>query len=142
MNSDNLIKRVEKTQEERTRREKFKAYLEERANEINAAPFKEALDFWCDVCAKDWEGVGFKEVRVPQNSLWYAFYRGWCPEGHQCVRRITDKLLDPYFYWSYKVSIMRAQYADDMVTPDDPRFKELYPQQYTELVLKRQGIIT
>jgi hypothetical protein len=53
------------------------------------------------------------------------------------IRRITDKVQDPYYYQSLMLNRQRYNMRDDLLTPDDPRFKLLYPKQYEELFKKR-----
>lgn len=125
---------VEKGRVEREAHERFKRWLYARENEIRTAPVRmERMSFWCDKCARDCAGPGYKEVRVPKGSMWFAFYRGFCPKGHHVLRRITDKLDDPYFYKSVFVRREQAMHADDFLTPNDVRFREVYPQAWADL---------
>ena len=125
---------VEKNREERERHEKFKKWLYERQNEIKQAPdITPHVAFWCDECARDCSGPGYKEIRVRSGDIWFAFYRGFCPVGHRVLRRITDKLADPYFFRSQNVRRDQANHADDFLTPDNPRFREVYPQEWADL---------
>lgn len=124
---------VERNREERERTEKFKKALYERRDEIRNAPaVMPVMAFWCDTCKRDTTGPGFKEIRWPKNGIWFAFYRGFCLKGHALVRRITDKLGDPYFYKSKLVRVQQSKHADDFLTPDDPRFKDVYPTQWAD----------
>jgi hypothetical protein len=62
-----------------------------------------------------------------------AWYTGYCPNGHRMIRRITDKDSDPYYFMSDILKRQRYDLRDMLLTPDDPRFKELYPEQYKQL---------
>lgn len=125
---------VERNREERNRYEQLKKTLEERSNEVRSAPdIAPNMGFFCVQCDRDCGGPGFKEIRLRANDLWFAFYRGFCPAGHRVMRRITDKLGDPYFYRSRVIVRQQASHADDFLTPNDPRFKEVYPTQWADL---------
>ena len=97
------------------------------------APRHTTNDFWCNICKRDCTGTGVKQVRTLPNRLPVAWYLGVCPLGHRMIRRITDKDTDPYYWQSLVLWRQRAEMADMLLTPDDPRFKELYPKQYEEL---------
>lgn len=124
---------VEGKRDAREAYERLHKALEARATEIRESPAHVRIRFWCDECALDFEGEGNKEVRAPKNDIFFAFYRGYCPEGHVAIRRITDRLLDPYFYRSTFVRREQLMHADDMLTPRDPRFKALYPEAWQQI---------
>lgn len=87
------------------------------------------MPFWCSPCARDFHAKGYK--RLHNDGM--ATYRGECPKGHIAVRYITKKWLDPYWEQSRNVQIDREKHADDMLTPDNPRFKKIYPAQWKAL---------
>lgn len=107
--------------------------LSERAQEIKDAPEYQQMDFYCDECEKDFGGVGHKEIRLPKGSVFFAFYRTFCPDGHIATRRITDKIADPYFFNSPFIHAQQKQFEDAMIGPDNPRFKFLYPEAHKKL---------
>lgn len=111
-----------------------------RRDDILQAPMFIKSDFWCDRCKRDFDATGHKEVRVPPKGVWFGYYVGICPEGHHALRYITDKLLDPFFYKSVRVKVQQGKYADEMLQPWQPRFRQLYPQQYAKLYLNQQGV--
>lgn len=113
--------------------DRLRLKLSERAQEIKDAQPTQRMDFFCSECERDFGGIGHKEVRWPKGSVWFAFYRGRCPEGHLTIRYITDKLKDPYFYKSPFVRKQQSVYADAMIGPDNPRFKVLYPEAYERI---------
>lgn len=71
--------------------------------------------------------------------MWFAFYEAQCPEGHTSVRYITDKLTDPYFINSPFVRAQQVEFEDAMLSPDNPRFKVLYPEAYDKIKLGEIG---
>lgn len=90
-------------------------------------------DFYCTVCKKDCAGTAVKQVCNIRPRLPTAWYLGICPKGHRMIRRITDKDSDPYYDLSPFVARQRYELRDALLTPFDPRFKELYPEQYAKL---------
>lgn len=136
----NLKKTIVDKQQARERFMSLQKWLYERRDEILGAPMYVQTDFWCDYCEKDFSTTGHKEVRVPPQGVWFAYYVGICPCGKFAVRYITDKLLDPYFYKSLVLKIQQGQYADEMLQPWQPRFRQVYPEQYRKLYLQEQGI--
>lgn len=119
--------------EERRRTERMAKWLSERYNEIKNAPEAAPNSFWCDTCLRDYDAFGHKEVRWHKGDVWFAFYRAFCPSGHANVRRITDKLGDPYFFKSRFVKREQSEHADEFLTPSDPRFRQVYPQAWADL---------
>jgi hypothetical protein len=103
---------------------------------------KEALDivpnleFWCDKCSKDFIGQGYKVrlVLPVKDKTPIGYWYGYCPQRHYAVRRITDKSYDPYYLKSKMVLAQAIQYADDLLTPDDPRFALRYPKEYERYI--------
>lgn len=111
----------------------------DRVRAIMDAPRVARVDFWCDKCKKDCTGAGYRQVCTIRDRVPTAWYIGFCPKNHKIIRRITDKGSDSYYYQSLFLQRQRAELADDLLTPDDPRFKILYPKQYAELYGKQQG---
>ena len=138
-----LFRRAQMTKDEREKYRSLDKFLNERYNDIRGTFPRVKTNFWCDECNADFTGMGHKEVRKPPGGLWFAFYRAFCPKGHTAIRRITDQHLDPYFWRSRWVKKDRAAHADEMLTPADPRFKLVYPEQWEKIKageLKRVGI--
>ncbi len=128
----------------RDSRERFYAlqkWLMERRNDIAAAPTYVQTDFWCDTCHRDFSTTGHKEIRVPKVGVWFAYYVGICPCGAHGIRYITDRLRDPYWYKSKIIKIQQGIYADAILQPWQPRFKQLYPEQYRKLYSQEQGLM-
>lgn len=97
--------------------------------EYREAPDEVRTDFWCDECGLDISAIGFKKLY----SDGMGIYRSKCARQHMLVRYITNKWQDPYWNRSRKVAADREKYADDMLTPDNPRFRIVYPQQWKAL---------
>lgn len=131
---------VKRKQEGRDRDESLREWLYGRQNEIKNAPHLANHSFFCDACERDFDGVGVKVVRIPKGSVWFAYYVGICPCGAHAIRRITDKLSDPYYLKSEKIRREQGMFHDDMLEPAHPRFRQLYPKQYARLFLKEKGL--
>lgn len=137
MHGDKLIKRVEQNREVREQQKIKDNLLNGRVREIKDAPKRQKTDFWCEDCQKDFSGIGYKEVRERPTFL-IAWYTGFCPMGHKCIRRITDKVDDPYYHLSLMVRRQRVDFGNDLVQPGDPRFARLYPEQFKKLQDQRE----
>lgn len=135
-----LRRRVEINRQEREREKALKGWLESRMKDIQSAPMRVHTSFFCDQCDADFDGIGFKQVRWPRGTVWLAYYLGFCPKGHPNVRRITDKLNDPYFYKSYVIRKEQSKHADLFLPHWHPRFKYVYPEQWVALQARRKEI--
>ena len=133
-----LEDRYEMLTKKRAERMERERPLRERADLIFSAPRVIMTDFWCDVCKEDCSGVGFRQVSMVRPLLPVAWFEGTCPVGHKLLRYITDKEVDPYYEQSMLLQQQRWEMQDDFLTPDNPRFKELYPRQYEELMKKKK----
>jgi len=129
-----LQKRYEMLTKKRADRMERERPLRERAEVIFSAPRVIITDFWCQKCKRDCSGVGFRRVCTSRKLLPTAWLEGICPKGHIIMRYITDKEEDPYYNLSLMVQEQRYKMADDLLTPNDPRFKEVYPKQWAELM--------
>lgn len=129
---EQLKDRASKIMED-SRIERLRHKLTERAQEIKSAPESAHTDFYCVECKRDFGAIGWKQVRKPQGSVWFAFYEAHCPEGHKAIRYITDKIEDPYFTKSPFIRAQQDEFEDAQIPPWHPRFKVLYPLQYERL---------
>lgn len=125
-----LKARVDNRREERERSFKQTEAYRDRIKSITEVPKRMMMDFWCDDCQKDFTAIGFKETRELPGEYPIAWWTGFCPKGHKTLRRITHKGTDPYYYKSFNLRRQRELMADDLLTPDDPRFKYKYPAQW------------
>lgn len=123
---EKLKKRIENNREERAAYQRMYDQLHLYTRQIVDAPQRTRYPFWCDECQADFFAIGYKVVRKRPGILPIAWYVGYCPKRHKCIRRITDRTNDPYFVRSFAVRRDRVRYKDDLLTPDDPRFWLLY----------------
>lgn len=128
-----LIARYEARRKDRAIAEAKMRPFRDRVEAIMQAPRFTITDFWCAKCQKDVSGTGFRQTCVIRETLPTAWYTSFCPEGHRLTRRITDKDTDPYYTSSLLIKRQRYDLSDLLLTPDDPRFKILYPEAYKKL---------
>jgi hypothetical protein len=132
-NLNKLIAHYDALQAERARRKAIEEPFNARIREIKDAPRVTKYDFWCTECGQDFVGLAWKQVSGVRQELPCAWYVGKCPKGHKAIRKITDKNTDHYYDLSRMVAKQRYDMQDAFLTPDDPRFRILYPKQYEEL---------
>ena len=132
-----LINRYDEARAKRLKKEEEERPIKEQIDAIIEAPRFSTIDFWCNKCKKDCSGTAYRQIRTLPHRLPIAWYMGFCPKGHKLIRRITDKLCDPYYFQSIMIKRQRMEYADLLLTPDNPKFKEIYPEQYKELMKKQ-----
>ena len=140
MTKNNLIQKLkdkyDAAREKRKVQELKDSPLNDRIKDILDAALYVNTDFYCHECKKDCSGPGYRRTCTLRPHSPTAWYTGFCPKGHQMIRRITDKDTDPYYDQSFVIKRQRYDLADALLTPNDPRFKILYPKQYKELMNK------
>lgn len=122
-----LIEAQEKRAADRTyHKDRVKA-LEDRDTEIREADGKKTLPFYCETCREDFVGEAVKQVEpdwsADQNI---AFYKTKCFKGHWCMRHITDRLRDRYFFKSKRVAQDRSKHALDLIQSFETGYNTLY----------------
>lgn len=135
---ERLKRRVDASREERERYARLNEEKRDREKMIRDAFPRTRMGFWCEKCAQDFEGVAYKEVSQVFVDPPCAWYVGFCPKNHKAIRRITDKAGDPYYRQSALIRRQRIELADAMLTPDNPRFRVVYPAQWRKLEEERQ----
>ena len=131
---ERMIDRAKKVKtdldQEREKEKREKERLErERVND--EAPLYKRQDAFCEVCDRDYSVM----LKKHGTSL-LAYYVAFCPYGHPVRREIT--LRDRYYDQSKKVRAEREMYSDLLLTPNDPRFRLVYPEQWKELERQRE----
>ena len=135
----NLKDRYDLKRQERADREEKMRPFQERVQAIFDSPLRVTTDFWCNTCKKDCTGAGYRQVCTIDAKHPTGWFTGYCPKGHKLIRRITDKITDPYYEMSFMIRRQRYDLKDEFLTPDDPRFKVLYPRQWKELMEKKDA---
>lgn len=122
-----LIETQEKRAADRTYHQDRIKNLEERNKDINTAPGKETKPFYCSRCKKDFVGEAIKQVEEDWSANQrIAFYKTKCWRGHWCIRLITDRLRDSYFFKSKRVAFDRGKAFEDMIQPFETNYELLY----------------
>lgn len=135
---EKLIGRIDHNRDERLRRDTRDQGLKDHLKTIQEAGEIARIGFFCRECDQDFDADGYKQVRY--SGTWpVAWYAGRCPKGHPSIRYITDKHRDPYFYLSKMLARQRHEMADDMLTPDNPRFKIVYPEKWRKMEEDREN---
>lgn len=108
-------------QERKGKKKKPNVLMEEETGEVI-----QSFDFWCDVCQEDFIAHAYKtKHRLYGDTV--AVWRAVCPEcEEECIRHITHKDEDTYYYKSAKVRRQRNEYATDLLQADDYGFKLNY----------------
>lgn len=123
-----LIEAQEKRTEDRTYQRDKAKNREERNNLIKEAQMVTITDFLCRQCGDEFKGIAVKQVEEDWNNPndKNAFYKTKCFKGHWCIRYITDKWKDPYWYKSKAVARDRALHYNDTLQPSQTGFNILY----------------
>ena len=123
-----LISSQEKRVADRTYHQDRIKQNEERDQDINAAPMKDTKPFYCEKCKKDFMGEAIKQVEVDWSNTnqHIAFYRSKCFCGKWCMRLITDKNSDRYWFKSKKVAQDRGNHFQDLIQGFETNYQLLY----------------
>lgn len=101
---------------------------DERNQLIKDNKVKELVDFHCETCAEDFRGEAIKQVEVdwsnPMQNI--AFYKSKCFKGHWCMRHITDRFRDAYWFKSKNVAKDRGKHHNDILQPFETGYNLLY----------------
>lgn len=108
-------------------RDREKLYAE-RMDEIKEAKSKDIKEFWCKTCSTEFFGESIKEVEIDwtNSNQYIAFYRSKCPQGHWCIRHITDRFKDSFFYRSKRIARDRGKHFAATVQPNETNYQLLY----------------
>lgn len=123
-----LIERQEVRTEDRVYYQKREKDNAERMKDVKDAPVKDIKEFYCVPCRLDFFSEGIKEVEIDwtNKGQYIAFYRTKCPQGHWCMRLITDRFKDAFFFRSRKVARDRGEHFADTVQEWESGFQLLY----------------
>lgn len=124
----NLIETQDKKAKARTEfRDRQKA-MEEREDYIRDAKPAALVEFWCQHCKADFIAQTMLEIEIDLSNekQRIAFYRTkhWC--GRWCIRHVTDRDRDPYWFRSRKVRADRRRHHNDVLQPFEEGYNLLY----------------
>ncbi len=147
---DSLKKRVDENRDWRSRSKAEEERINARRILVDAEPNEQDMDFYCETCEVHESCKGKKvivygiELDSQMNVIGdyeaqplRASFVAHCKRGHPVRRFITDKEQDPYFQ-SPIVRRLQILMEDDLLQPDHPRFKQVYPKQWAELEKQKE----
>ncbi len=123
-----LIDRQQKRADDRTYHRNQDKQKSERNDLIKEAKIVIVTDFWCEMCKKDFKSMAIKQIEIDwscseQNI---AFYKTKCECGKWCIRLITDKERDAFWFRSKLVALDRGNHFADIIQPFETGFNLLY----------------
>ena len=117
----------------------------------NERMVQEAMDeissyaFWCDNCQEDFNSPAYKTVHrlFGDPVVCYRTHHEEC--GEECIRLITHRDHDPYYYLSERINLQRNEYTSDLLQAEQYGFQTHYGDPFLEhereLKLKEERII-
>lgn len=123
-----LISAQEKRSEDRTYHRDKAKLAQERLDEIKDAKIKETKQFWCSACREDFIAESIKEVEIDWScpTQYVAFYRTKCFRGHWCMRLITDKYKDAFWFKSRRTKADQGSHSLDLLQPHQTGYNIMY----------------
>lgn len=123
-----LIEAQEKRSADRQQYRDREKLRDERNSDVRDAKAMELKPFWCDKCQEDFFAQSIKEVEVDWScpTQYIAFYRTkhWCHTW--CMRLITDRHRDAYWFRSKEVARDKGKHYQDLLQPHQTGFNTLY----------------
>lgn len=118
-----LIERQEKRTEDKQRAKDVEKNRDSILKDIQGFKDIETLDFHCSKCKLDFIARAKK-----QTDSWdtIAYYKTKHSCGNWCIRHITDRRQDKYFFLSKKILKQRAEQHNDLLQPFQTGYNTLY----------------
>lgn len=100
----------------------------ERMDEIKDAKGKDIKPFYCVPCREEFYAETIKQVDKDWScmSQYVAYYKAKCNKGHWCMRLITDRHRDGYWFHSKRVKADQGKHYADTIQPHQTGFNLLY----------------
>lgn len=122
-----LIEGQERRSADRTRAQQKAKSAMERDMLIADSKLFDTKDFWCDTCKEDFVAQAVKQIEEDWNAdQRISFYKTKCWKGHWCIRLVTDRHRDAFFYKSRLVALDRGNHFADLVQPFETGYNMLY----------------
>lgn len=123
-----LIEQQEKKAKDRTYHREFADAKEERRKVMEDSLEYTTMDFWCNDCREDFKANAVREIEQdwtnPRQFIGFYKTKHWC--GKWCLRHITDKNRDAYWFKSKAVRVDRAKGHNDLIQPFESGYNLLY----------------
>lgn len=118
-----LIEAQQKRADERTRWQNEKKNIDSFEKYVQGFKDVELLDFFCTHCERDFIGKARKQI-----DSWgqMAYYKIKHRCGTWCIRHITNRDRDAYFFRSKKVAYDRAENAINMLQSWETGYNTVY----------------
>lgn len=128
---EELINRQEKRSADKVYHQNRIKTLEERESLIKDNKVLTLTDFWCDNCKVDFKSQAIKQVEVDwtNTTQTIAFYKTKCFCGKWCMRLITDRHRDAFWFKSTNIARDRGVHYADTLQPFETGFNLLYGKQ-------------
>lgn len=102
--------------------------LEEREQVLQDSQQFTLTDFYCQVCNKDFKAQTIRQIEQswfnPEERI--AYYKTKCFQGHWCIRFITDRYRDPFWFRSKLLALDRGSHSNDTIQPYQIGYNMLY----------------
>lgn len=123
-----LIDGQEKRVADRTYHRNRVKNLEDRESTLADSKEFTVTDFFCSRCDKDFKAQVVRQIEIDwtNSGQRVAFYRTKCWRGHHCIRLITDKHRDAFWFKSKLVVRDRGLHHNDTIQPFQTGFQMLY----------------
>ena len=118
-----LIEAQEKRSADRTHNQNIEKQRDSFAKEVAGFKSIEVLDFWCDTCRIDFIARARKQI---DGWAEIAYYKIKHRCGEWSLRRITDRVMDNYFFRSRRVASDRGAMFKDALQPFETGYNMLY----------------
>lgn len=118
-----LINRQQARSEDKTRHKDIDKKRDEVLKDIAGFKDIELLDFYCKHCKRDFKGRAKKQI---DNWSTIAYYKIKHICGNWCIRHITDRVRDPYFYYSKNVARDRGEATLDTLQSFETGYNMVY----------------
>ena len=115
---------------ERQERERHKKNPNERMIGEDSRERIESYPFFCNVCQEDFDSSAIRNIYHLDGKV-YAVWRARCPYCDEwCVRYISHRDEDPYYYNSKRVLKERSESEEDLLQPGEYGFNTRYGEPY------------
>ena len=118
-----LIELQQKRSEDRTRHQEIEKSRDGFIKAIAGFKDLENLDFYCDKCQVDFQARAHKQI-----DSWgeVAYYKIKHSCGKWCMRHITDRFQDAYFFHSPIIARQRGEHHNDLLQGFETGYNMLY----------------
>lgn len=85
-------------------------------------------DFWCEDCRQDFKSMSIREIETDWSNEQQriAFYKTKHDCGKWCIRLITDRHRDGFWFKSRQVAIDRGRHFREILQPFESGYNLLY----------------